>query len=256
MEQHISLSAVGTIPEWVVNGRRIIPPATHVLVDGTAKWRGSAHACAPIFGPQPDTPDFAGVDLPQHGLVRTGEGQPFIECVYDTVSGFDSRVLTYKKPWAHIVCASVRASEDMREVNYQLALMRPANVDDVMPASIGFHPYFATNGQRARIEYGRECVDATDVDPEDPIFWPRPDDGRPVTIWLGMDGECIEMHLSEDWTHVCVWTDRPDLYVCVEPVAFGSEGPGSYRLLGAVEGLRGKCTMTYRPPVRQQRPLP
>lgn len=245
----------GTIGFWRVgkDGSDIIFPEAEIDVRGETKLRGGAPVCCPNFGPAPTEGPYKGVTLPQHGLVRNcriadgkvAKGNPAMWQQAPTLreDGWFHAGFVFTHPWSHE--AWVAAKTEMPEsgvhrMHHRISLGTESIHDVDMPYSIGFHPYFATEGNDLRLRCGDMSWTVREMAVGESIHVTSGN----VMVLEGTD-RTITVELTEGYNGFYVWTDRPDLYVCVEPVCLGNHKP--YRMLLPGDVVSCACTLTYSP---------
>jgi hypothetical protein len=240
---HISVASNGTIHSWRPSGmsRSIIYPERKEVIGGTTKDRGGAYVCSPIFGSVPKTERYHDINLPRHGLVRQHETQARVTQI--NMGGLISN-LAFKEPWQHQVSLSVLVSNDGKNLRHTVQVRN----DDgqAMPLSLGFHPYFSTNGRPFEIRHGGDGqrIRSRDIKLAVPLFITL---GRKKTVSLCVNGALIFLTM-QGYTHICIWTDNPEKYICVEPVRRHSQGgdllleKGKTQKVSCLITANGRCT--------------
>lgn len=252
-----SMQPNGTISHWKgADGIDILFPETEFLFGIEKKLRGGAPVCCPNFGTAPNDGPYAGVQLPQHGLVRTsqmigGRPAPGNRAMHQSPptlneDGWISSNYHFMAPWIHEVWVSAKtelATKDRVQCMHHSILLRTEAIHEVrMPYSIGFHPYFATAGGAFSLHHGDRHWTVYNLDVDTPFFVPLQDDGA---FFIDTFNGTTELKLNKGYNGFFVWTDRFDLYICVEPVCIGDGR--RYRMLDVGEEVRCACTMTFTP---------
>jgi len=242
-----------------MDGVDILYPETELKFGDEEKLRGGAPVCCPNFGTAPTTGPYKGITLPRHGLVRdcriengrVVKGNPALHQMNPTLSlfadGWISAGFVFVHPWHHRVWVSaktevpaVSGAECMR---HRVSLGTERIHDEDMPYSIGFHPYFATGGGDFILRYGDQGWSNYNIQIGTAFFVPRQGDEM---FYVDTLRGVIAVTLDEGYNGYFIWTDRPDLYICVEPVRVGS-GKQRYRMLGAGQRINCECSMIFTP---------
>jgi galactose mutarotase-like enzyme len=147
--------------------------------------------------------------------------------------------MSFDEPWQHTVLASTRISRDGERLTHTIRVTN--NERSPMPISLGFHPYFKTGGQRFEIRHGDRTVRSRDVTPDTPLLIPL---SRRKVVTLSANDRLIALTMM-GYTHVCVWTDNINEYVCVEPVMRAVQG-GHVKLKGKTS-LSVSCELHTTP---------
>ncbi|HMS93018.1 MAG TPA: hypothetical protein PKD28_01400 [Candidatus Saccharibacteria bacterium] len=181
------------------DGQALLFPRT--MIGG--KLRGGSHVCFPYFGP-----DEAGI-VPQHGFGRAvtwrGEASPdrrTVTCVYDEMqdelfSGLHAEL-------------EYRLNEAGSEFTTTLTVTNHS--DQPRALTPGFHPYFAIDPTDVMLSGVR--INVVDFEP----FQSFPDTTQ-MTIETAARTVTV---VSENLTHMVVWTDSKGEYLCVEPTLRGN----------------------------------
>lgn len=199
--KQFSVDAVGAyVTElYDVAGRPILFPRTRL----GEKLRGGSHVCYPYFGP-----DRAGL-LPQHGFGRTVAWQ--VE-----VSADERTVMCRYDEAQHELFAGLSAQlrYHLNATGDELATELTVTNHSDQPRAVmpGFHPYMAVDPADVRLN-GKQ-IDVADFEP----FRSFPDSAK---MTLETAGRTVTVS-SGDLTHMIVWTDAQDNYLCVEPTARGN----------------------------------
>lgn len=239
MSGYYELTDNGTLTywRWPEETNDILFPEQEIEIDGVAKLRGGAPVCCPIFGTMPETKDYEGVTLPQHGLVRLGN-RHFHTLRKYPVGGGESVYFMFLDPWYHEVLVTVRLSEDGKLLEHEILVWKDPHSENYMPISIGFHPYFATHGDLFHITYGDYHITSDEIQNGDPFFITRREFGQKLLVELSYNNN-LEISIDDgDYDHFCIWTDAKDKYICVEPVLGGG---GKYNILRKGGEVRGNC---------------
>lgn len=241
----------GTINHWTTSdGTPILYPEATLDVGGKRALRGGAPVCCPIFGTMPSGGPYEGITMPKHGLVRHCHGEP-----YGTGEG-ESPAITqfgpaedeqgwlytdfdFSRPWRHhaMVSINVRSPNSYTNVMHHSIRLR---AEEEMPYSIGFHPYFPTAGKRFVIEHAGRELWREDIVPGDARFFCYTP-GEPIFVRLAQGR--VDIDFTSGYNGFYIWTDRPDLYICVEPVRVHVEH--RYLTLEAGGQVNCDCTLTH-----------
>lgn len=224
-QQKRLLSPTGSVLSWIdSHGKPVL--FEHTEIGG--KVRGDNHVCCPNFGTAPfRLADYAHVspeELPQHGLMRLPERGELLTDNFTAEQGAHLISRTFERPWRHSVQVSVRFSPD--HLFHQLSVWRERDVDGLMPVSLGFHPYFATNDEDFTVYVdnasGREC--GIDTFPHNEA---QRRTGKVARIEF-TSGRTVIIKSHESYDAFCIWTDDIRQYICVEPILGGF---GCYKML-------------------------
>ena len=220
----------GSVIRWIspLTGRNIIFPEQEVEITGkngaVTKRRGGGFACCP-FSTMPNT---VWNGLPAHGLLRTGLGHTRKEVRHYTDASYVE--MDYEEPCDHKIQIEV-GSPDRKSIHH---LIRVINTGDRnIPVSLGFHPYFSTEGEMFSIIYGDTELLSLNIEEDKPIFLEKVPDQK---LFLNIGDQVITLELKEGYTHFCIWTDKKDSYICVEPV-FGHDEPFDLGAGGTIAGI-------------------
>ena len=243
----------GTLSHWRAgNGTGIFYPEGNVTVGGKTKLRGGAPVCCPNFGIAPTDGPYAGISLPQHGLIRDATvnrgrvGPNNRADLQFTPAREDDDYLgadfIFKEPWRHRVRIMAKDYQPQQQEIYGLSHCILLEAEVEMPYSIGFHPYFATAGGPFVLRNPGEEWRSENLEVNKPFFTKRRLQGA---FEIELTHGTIELQIKEGYTDYCIWTDRPDLYICVEPVRVDHER--RYLMLDAGEIQTCRCTIKYTP---------
>ena len=177
-----------------------------VIVQGQQRTRVS-HICFP-FGKATGIYD----GLAAHGLTRTGAGH--IRKSIDFTEPDEKHVeMEYDRPFRHKIAICVESSSSGKTLYHKIEV---TNLDSVRrPISLGFHPYFATNGQEFAIQYGDFSLNSDTLKVDQPLFIAKKPREK---LLLKIGDQTITLELIKGYTDFCIWTDLKDKYICVEPV--------------------------------------
>ena len=245
----------GTVGSWQAsNGTAILFPEMKVEIGGEKKLRGGAPVCCPNFGPAPTDGPYEGIQLPNHGLVRTCnmiDGKPVNgnRAVYQSGptehdDGWTGTHHMFQYPCFHQVWTSAKLGKSKlgdEQMHHRIRLGTEPIHDVDMPYSIGFHPYFATAGGKFLLRHGDQNWRSSDLSVNEPLFVPN----KGPFFDIVTKSTKVQIELLRGYEGFYIWTDRPDLYICVEPVTFRS-GP-SYEMLYSGDSASCECLMTYSP---------
>ncbi len=207
----------GSVLQWQWREHFILGPARKVLVGGEMKERGETHWCYPNFGPIRE-PKYAST-FPQHGLLRS--------TVLETLShnGMHARFYAPSPAWGQGLSISTFVLTGL-SASVQMGLSVTNNSKQRLPVLPALHPYFQTPKEGLRVVVGGVCVAEILKGLSRGISSPAWAIKRTGDIFVELCGiGVVELRPSQDCTHIVIWSDAPDEYVCVEPV-FGT--PMSY----------------------------
>lgn len=251
------MESTGTIPFWKTDeGVNILFPQTKLVFGHGTKTRGGAHVCCPNFGTAPTDGPYRDITLPQHGLVRgssifdgkaTTGNCAFHQSEPGLVDGeWIEAGFAYNHPWPHRVWVAAKKVQHIpsrsQHLKHRLRLSTENVYDQSIPYSLGFHPYFATHGTDFELRHGEESWKKEDLHVNKPLFVPYKPGGLFV---LKLDGAIIQIYLTTGYNGFYVWTDRPDLYVCIEPVCVGVKN--RYQMLEPGGTVNCECSIRYAP---------
>ena len=235
----------GTITEWKHGTVPILFPEQMMTLKGTQKQRGGAPVCCPNFGTAPTDGPYAGITLPQHGLVRLCTKHDNGVCTYQDLltSGHGNTAhFSFTKPWTFDV--NVDASHSARIgqsiLHHSIRLTSP---EQTIPFSIGFHPYFATYGEQFYLITNNKIWSKETFPVDEPLFITA-ESASPV-IRLETVAGYVHVFLRHGYTHVVLWSDRPEHYICIEPVCRGEDIP--YKFLDAGDHITCGCSVIFVP---------
>ncbi len=232
----------GSVLSWQRHEHQILGPARMVRVGNNLKLRGETHWCFPNFGP---VPAEVLIVSPQHGGLRdflmeaTASPMPLIP----------------RGSRARFERANVAAGVSIMNDQLHVWLTGSNKTKERMPVLPALHPYFAVPPGGFWASMDHKCfarVDRTKQMSENisGVAKVIPRTGS-VSVELGGIGR-IAMTLPNHCTHIVVWSDKPQEYVCVEPV-FGT--PGTFgkeegQWLEPGEGMACEVTFQIQPHYR------
>lgn len=230
------LSPTGSVLLWIDSyGKPVLFEQQTIR----GKVRGDNHVCSPNLGTAPfHLPDYKGItpeDLPQHGLMRLPDRGELLTDELDIGQRTHLITRAFFKPWRHGVQVRVRFSPD--HLFHRLMVWREHGDKGLMPVSLGFHPYFATNGEEFYIFIQSEGGQESGIDTFRHNEAQRRT-GKMARIEFA-SGRTIIIKSHEGYDAFCIWTDDISQYICVEPILGGF---GCYKMLepgGTIE-----CTVT------------
>lgn len=242
----------GTIEKWQTeSGKDILFPETKIEFATQIRWRGGAPTICPNFGSIPTDGIYQDIYLPSHGLVRNCRIENGMPAEDNTASqqvgpitdaeGWTKTNFVFTKPWAHEVAVAVQEEslEDGATVlHHQISLTSKHNAD--IPYSLGFHPYFATQGQDFTLQTG-DRIWKSEIIPRDKLIYTPAIIGSEFVLQMA-HGQ-IKVVLTDGYNGFVFWTDRPDLYICVEPVCMTDQQ--KHHLLPAGETITCTSTVTF-----------
>lgn len=244
----------GSLGYWKSsNGIDILHPEIEQMFGGCSKLRGGAPVCAPNFGDAPKGGPYRRTRLPKHGLVRdcliengkkprknkaTRQSGP-----HQSADGWVSTGFQFNHPWPHTVQVSAQEEQSLAIHGETYLRHRIAITPDVvMPCSIGFHPYFATQGETFSLHYYERRWKMDEIPVNEAFFVQgQPNERFVVSTCHGY----VEMELHGGYNGYYVWTNDPSSYICVEPVCIGC-GLG-FRMVDPGETLECACSLKYFP---------
>ncbi|MFA7302348.1 MAG: hypothetical protein WC030_01195 [Candidatus Paceibacterota bacterium] len=255
-----SLDTLGTLLSWTNDrGEELLFPQGQITIGGQQKLRGGAHVCAPIFGTQPKTSPYEGVNLPQHGLVRVS-GSSATQRAFSSLGGFECRVFSFDAnevfPWSHEVLVKVSEDDFGNTLHHELAV-GDTGLDRhgrPMPLSMGVHPYFATRGQPFEVgvthEDGIRNLHCAELAAGKSVYIPR------NGFWMQVDLRCsggvvmvsiaAERNFEGGYTGINLWSDSFDRYLCIEPVlGRDRDGKPDPVYLEPGEGCTCRCSFKF-----------
>ena len=206
-----------TITSWKVDGIDILFPEQELLIGTISKKRGGIPICFPNFG-KPVT--YNEIEIPQHGFLRDKERmlcQSQVQSDFIVMAGM---VDGYGLSYSTSIKMQVHHQFNTPTLTQTLSVCS-GNTSQKMPLCLGFHPYFKIN--RSFLNFVR--------------------DGKEMNMGLFSDQKLLqaqkfgfknvfEVQLDERLSvvmvclgsfqtghqQVCIWSDNPDKYVCVEPI--------------------------------------
>ncbi len=220
----VSATGGGSVLSWRPRGfpESLIFPPQDVMVGDGARNRGGGFPCCPIFGPMPNSRPYAGISLPKHGLIRQ---HPFAKRPKRLRRGQMKSVMWFYEPWDHSVGVRIAVSNNGYFLKHEITVRN--NGRSPMPISLGFHPYFSTDGRPFEIRHGNRSVKSESIQRDEPLFI-RLKGAKLVSLFA--NGALITFTLT-GYTDLCIWTDNPEKYICVEPVMKASHD-GDLILMG------------------------
>lgn len=235
---HVAVAGNGTLRSWIPPGcgESILYPERTVRVGEKEKVRGGAFVCCPIFGSTPKEDGYKEIILPNHGLVRQ---HPLKERNCRFHNGLARSKMWFDGPWHHTVDVRALISKDGERLKHTVRVTNHER--HPIPISLGFHPYFKTGGKRFEIRHGDRRVKSNDVLHDTPLLIPL---NRRKVVTLSASDRLIALTMR-GYTHVCVWTDNIDEYICVEPVMRAVQG-GQVKLKGKTS-LSVSCELHTTP---------
>jgi galactose mutarotase-like enzyme len=244
----------GTLKEWAVKGIPLLFPEQTLLINGEEKLRGGAPVCCPLFGKMPDTPAYAGIDLPQHGLVRLGNkhtnishtSQRTIGTMLDSYDHYEHYQVWYEKPWKHSAIIVFKTANNDMFLSHMLGIrLSTAKTFCQMPYSFCLHPYFDTKGEVFTIQIHDRVIHSNMI--QEGISELIPLTGtlnRKVFIHLTHGIITIDLFTADRYSHICIWTDCVNKYICVEPVLWHEKQLYLYK---GHEEIFAHCYLHFRP---------
>jgi hypothetical protein len=242
------MQANSTISGWQApDGSNILFPEMEFKFGKQKKPRGGAPVCCPNFGDAPTDGPYEGITLPKHGHVRTcgmKDGHPVPgnralrqDGPRKTEDSWIQNSYTFLHPCHHKV--QVQAKLMNQELYHRIWLETESTHNVDMPYSIGFHPYFATAGSSFQLRQGDECWSSADLKVNEPFYVPK----RGPLFDIVTRSSIVQIEILRGYTGFYIWTDRPDLYICVEPVRI--DPVNHYLILAAGEAVSCECRMTH-----------
>lgn len=246
----------GTIGHWTASdGTNILFPEQQLAFGQETKLRGGAPVCVPNFGDAPTDDRYQGIALPKHGLVRdcrningsrTKENRAFAQSESTVSNDWTVTNFIFDTPWSFEAVVAMKLELDSMSGNQDLR--HRISMSDIMgdggiPYSIGFHPYFATNGEGWSMYHGEHNWTVYGMPVNQPVLRFVRSNNR--SIYLRTSHGEVEVQLVKGYNAFCVWTDRPDHYVCIEPVCISQTNKPF--VLDQFEQVDCECLIRYNP---------
>ena len=239
-QDNLTADRFGSITKWTSpKGINIIYPK-HQTPGG--KVRGECFVAAPVFGEVPQTPAWAGVRLPRHGLTPT---LPDKDSVISTVN-VDAKTLyvdynipgTEEYPWGFAISTTLY-SQSCSQVDYWVSVHRQQDCVNkrLMPLSFGLHPYFATHGESWKILLGDKLVADSSLSYAKAESF---DCVRNQQVFLHTIHGIVKLELKE-FDRLVIWSDNPKEYICIELTL----GRRQKLLLAPGTMKHGGCSIQY-----------
>lgn len=188
----------GIIERYTVAGSDVFCPRQEIA----GKMRGGSHVCAPYFGPG------SRPDLPQHGYARVVEWTVKEQSV-------SSVVLSHTQCEGEYDGLELELAYALEGTSLSMELTACNAGDRPLRLTPGFHPYFAVSEPTERVKVkGKPYITA----------------GLAEVVFQATDSDDVECELADHryglttnaLREFALWTDRPDLYVCIEPTLAGN----------------------------------
>ena len=219
MPKNFEIDDCGTLRSWEPYGIEVIFPVSEIEIGGVTKTRGGGHICLPYGNEHIHLPEYAGLDIPQHGLARIG-GHSSLTRV-DRAINNQKLLLRFDRPSWHDVEVSANSFEnDTESVLDHAVHVIPG---EPLVTNFGFHPYFATHGNKFTVEVDNR--ELTDSDKRDDlskgILIPLENaEDRRLCVSIENVGDIFITlpRFTAEYTGFVVWSDSPEHYICAEPV--------------------------------------
>ncbi|MEI6672077.1 MAG: hypothetical protein WCL02_01630 [bacterium] len=211
-----------TITSWNIDGIDILFPEQEVLIDGKQKKRGGTPLCFPNFG---HAVTYKGVEIPQHGFLRDKEHQ-FIR-----TNGTGPRlflrgnVQAYNLSYDTSILMQVHNQFNIPTLTQTLTVKSGISSEE-MPLCLGFHPYFKINRKYLNFIRDGKAMNMGLFDNEGLLHAQKYDFKNTFEIQIDEKVSVIMCCIGDFVTgqqQVCIWSDNPDQYICVEPIMHKSE---------------------------------
>lgn len=227
-----------TVTSWNVEGVDILFPEQNLLIDGKQKQRGGIPICFPNFG---KPVNYKGIEIPQHGFLRDTKNT-----LYPTQSRDNNFVTMIGEVGAYGVHYAMNIK--MQVHNHfniptltQTIYVASGDSLEKMPLCLGFHPYFKVNrkylnfvrdGKAMNMDlFAGQVVSAQKFDFKN-VFVVQLDEKLSVGI------TCLGDFVTGQ-QQICIWSDRPDEYICIEPIMYDNTLFGTDQ--GYFVGNEAKC---------------
>ena len=209
--------AFPTITSWKVDGIDVLFPEQNMLINGQKKKRGGIPICFPNFG-KPIS--YGGIEIPQHGFLRDKEKMFYRAQTQNHFVVMSGMVDAYGLSYSTSIKMQVHHQFNTPTLIQELSVWS-GDKFKTMPLCLGFHPYFKVNrkylnfirdGKAMNMEIfsGEKLLQAQKFDFKN-VFEIQLDERLSVVMVCLGDFETGHQQ-------VCIWSDNPDEYVCVEPI--------------------------------------
>jgi hypothetical protein len=212
----LSFTKTGTLNGWNIGGKEIIPMQKEIK---TGVFRGGSFLCIPNFEQLPYPFEK------KHGEYRHVECDP--ELPHTKVFGG-----THLPSWGKVSTRvlweenSKHGIEELSVRGYIQALSK----DTLLRP--GYHPYFKVDGPYT-ISLCGITINSADILADKMRAIPIPPNGCKEAIATLVTGSThisvailreTEVKIPNECFSFCVWSDKPDEYVCIEPVYGSTHG--------------------------------
>lgn len=202
------------ITAWSVNGIDILLPEQNVLINGQNKKRGGIPICFPNFG-KPVLYD--DVEIPQHGFLRSIKNVLTPTGINQSRIFFDGNASAYGL--SYDVSSFIQVQNGQMSTLSQNLIVKSGSDFKKMPLCLGFHPYFRVN--RKYLKFVLDDIAMNMISDKNLIKAQMFDFKSHIEIQLD-ENLFVEITCSVDFDtghqKICIWSDNPDKYICVEPI--------------------------------------
>jgi hypothetical protein len=217
-----ALSNEAAITWWDTrSGTPILFSEQDHLVGGAEKLRGGAFVSRTNFAGLPETTGYRGLytALSEYRLGRTIDRNVKRERLEDPQPYSDGLTFYLASSPPHELSVTVQEDENKGILSHTTKVApRFQRPNTRMHLALGFHPYFATYGEPVTIEHAGHTIRHEEIGYDAHFLRRTPGAGLKLRLGHGT----ILMSVT-GYTHVCVWTDDIEHYICVEPVMLGVE---------------------------------
>jgi galactose mutarotase-like enzyme len=227
-----------TITSWSVEGRHILFPQQDLIIAGERRKRGGTPLCFPNFG-KPVT--YNEIGLPQHGFFRDTKDMLYRTQPEDSFVVMAGGVCAYGLEYTINLKMQVHYHRKISTLT-QAMYITSGDRKEMMPLCLGFHPYFKVN--REYMNFVRDGKEMNmDIFTDQTLLSAQEFDFK-NTFEVQLDKNLsVEINCRGDFEtgqqKIYIWSDRPDEYICIEPVMHDCLSFGTDK--GYFVGNKTKC---------------
>jgi hypothetical protein len=211
-----------TITSWQVDGIDILFPEQILPIDGKQRKRGGIPICFPNFG---KPVNYKGAQIPQHGFLRDTKKALAVSQTASDVIVMGGIIDAYDVSYKMNIKMRVHRLFNTPTLTQVLSVWS-GNPSQEMPICLGFHPYFKVNRKYLNFLRDGKAMNMDLFSDENLLHAQTFDFNNIFEVQLNEKLSVTMICLDNFETghqQVCIWSDNPEEYVCIEPIIHNSK---------------------------------
>lgn len=211
-----------TITAWKVDGMDILFPERILPIDGKQRKRGGIPICFPNFG---KPVSYKGAQIPQHGFLRDTKKALYVSQTASDFVVMSGIIDAYDVSYEMTIKMQVHHQFNTPTLTQTLSVWS-GNPSQEMPLCLGFHPYFKLNRKHLNFLRDGKAMNMDLFSDENLLHAQTFDFNNMFEVQLDEKLSVIMVCLGDfatSYQRVCIWSDNPDEYICIEPIIHDSK---------------------------------